>query len=168
MTAGADRWWLRAGCILLAIATFLALVWSVSRVVQRIDRPVYRLPELALVVAVVAAVVAATGAIGVATLPRRGLALQATFTVGLFVLATLALFSIGVLSLPFAVVALVFLVRRASEVGRAALTPLACGTALALGLRAVVVIASQPPVVSCQSGGGVRTNARYWWGGGPS
>jgi hypothetical protein len=84
----------------------------------------------------------------------------------LMIVAVLALFSVGMLVLPVAVVTLVLLGRRASGRGRL-VVPLLAGPAVAVGLTVVFVIWVQPPLVECHEHG-VTGNSRPWWesGGG--
>jgi hypothetical protein len=80
----------------------------------------------------------------------------------LIIVAVLALFSVGILVLPLAVLTLIVLGRRASGRHRLAI-PLLAGPAAAVGLTVVFGIWVQPPLIECHEHG-VSTNSRPWWG----
>jgi hypothetical protein len=138
----------------------------VASLVGRAGEAIEAVSPLTLGVAVWASVLALVGASVLALSRHRDLVLLSATASMLMIVAVLALFSIGILVLPLAVVTFVLLVRRTS--GRRGLAvPLLAGPAVAVGLAVLFVIWVQPPLVECHEHG-VSGTSRPWWGSGGS
>ena len=136
----------------------------VTSLVGRAGEAVEAVSPLTLGVAIGASVLALVGASGLALSRNRDLVLLSATTSLLMIVAVLALFSVGILVLPLAIVTVVLLARRTS--GRRGLAvPLLAGPAVAVGLAVLFVIWVQPPLVECHEGG-VSGASRPWWGSG--
>ena len=138
----------------------------VTSLIGRADEAVEAVSPLTLGVAVAGSVFALAGVSVLAMSRHRDLVLLSATASLLMIAAVLALFSVGILVLPLAVVTLVVLARRTS--GRRGLAvPLLAGPAVALGLVVLFVIWVQPPLVECHERG-VSATGRPWWGSGGS
>jgi hypothetical protein len=148
----------------VAAAVVVTEAAMVTSLVGRAGEAIEAVSPLTLGVAVGGSVLALVGATVLAMSRHRDLVLLSATASMLMIVAVLALFSVGFLALPLAVVTLVLLGRRTS--GRQGLAvPLLAGPAVAVGLAVLFVIWVQPPLVECREHG-VSGTSRPWWGSG--
>lgn len=150
----------------LAIAAIALITTLVSViVVTHAMEPVYAIPP-GVVVAVVVAVGASLAAAAAAVRSTRpDLAILSAAATFLLLLAVVGMLSIGILVLPFAVVAIVLTTTRASSAGRAGARGLVAGPVMAVALALVSLVAVQGPLVRCGRDGSVSTTTPLWWTG---
>ncbi len=148
----------------VAAIVVLAAVAMMASVAGRSGEAVEAVSPLTLAMAAGGSALAVLGASALTLNRHRDVALLSAMASTLMAVAVLALFSVGVLVLPLAVVTLVRLVRRASG-RRGIAVPLLAGPAIAVGLALLLVIWVQPPLVECQPNG-VSQSSRPWWGSG--
>lgn len=145
-----------------AAAVAVVAVLMITSLVRRSSEAVEAVSPTVLAVAAAGSMMALAGAGFLAVSRHRDVTLLSATASLLVLVAVLALFSIGILVLPIAVVMLVILGRRTS--GHTSLAaPLLAGATLATGLVVLFAIWVQPPLVRCLEHG-ASTTSRPWWG----
>lgn len=153
----AVAWVVAATIVVTAVAMMAGIAGRAGEAIEAVS-------PLTLGMAAGGTVLAVVGASGLAMSRHRDVALLSAMASTLVILTALALFSVGILVLPLAVVTLVLLARRVP--GRRGLAvPLLAGPAVALGVALLLVIWVQPSLVECQKNG-VSQSSRPWWGSG--
>lgn len=147
-----------------------AIALALSRValtVQHAGQPAYSLPQIAVSTVLVAALLTVLAATALPFVPRPSLAVLGGLVAALFGVGVLALLSIGFLLLLAGGIALFLLSRAARGTGSGrVVASLIVGIVLASGMVVLILVSSQPPLVTCFPGGGSGINGRAWWGGG--
>lgn len=124
------------------------------------DSAHFDVTPLSIGFALAAGLAVASGAVALLRLRQGSVGPRFALAVGALVFALLALFSIGVLILPIALLLLAFAVRdlrrrRSSPAARAA----AAGAAIGVGAIAYLLVLLQPAVAECRPNGGSATSS---------
>jgi hypothetical protein len=156
----------RGASILLGASAVAVAAWRFAVLAGEWRQPAYAMPGGVVALAAVALVVVVLGAAMVARSARVDVTVLSIVTTLLLVYGVLGIFSIGLPLLVLGVAGCTVLVRRLSSgVPRSVLLG---GPGLAIGLVALVVLASQLPVVTCQRGGMIGGTPIWLFGGGGS
>ena len=152
------------GYLLAAAVIALVAVWLAVVTLRHWGRPEYAVPAPAVMAAVAGAALSILGAAGMVVVRRHDVALLGALVATTALVGILSMFSVGLLLLLTSVGLAVVLGRRSSGSGPwAALS----GVAMAVGAVVAAIVASQPPVVTCEDSG-VRTSGAIWSGGSSS
>jgi hypothetical protein len=161
--------WLRFVGFALLGATASAAAFSLWMRGRGGDSAHYELSTAAVIAVFIAAFAASLGIALAVTRYRTAVALLSAVATALLVLGILTMFSIGLILLLASVVFIALTVRAMRKHDRGVATGSAiAGSTTAVGLVVLLLAVSQPAVVECLPGGGVRSSSHYWWGGGPS
>ncbi len=154
---------------ILAAAIGGLLVTRVTLTMHHAQNPVYNLPPVAVTTVLWAAAFGLLAAIVLPLVPRPRVAILGGAAAFLLVLGVAAILSVGFLFF-LAGIALCLLLVRVSQGARPAqmIPSILSGGVLSLAVGVVLLVSSQPRMVTCLSAGGSGVTSRYWWGGGTS
>lgn len=159
----------RLPCALLAATSGWLLVTRTELTVYHARNPVYNLPPVAVTTVLWAAACGLIAAVALPLVPHSSIAILGGVVAFLFGIGLAALPSVGILFLLVGLVLCALLVRVArGSHPRHVIPSILSGSVLSLAVGVVLLISSQPRMVTCFSAGGSGVTSRYWWGGGPS
>jgi hypothetical protein len=154
---------LRVVAVAIAAAAVAALLFPVYLTVRAGDNKVLEAQPFDFALVAIATFVIA---VGVQIVPWRGarnVAVLGTLVGAGLLFGALAIFSVGVLVLPVAVVLLVVLARAINRAPLSAARPAALGgAAVGYGLILLFIALIIPPTVECFANGGGSTSSQRW------
>ncbi len=154
---------------LLAAAAGWLFVTRAILTVHHAENPVYNLPPVAVTTVLWAAACGLIAAIALPLVPRPRVAVLGGAVAFFLGLGIVALASVGILFLLAGAGLCILLVRVAQDTRPVQVVPsILSGTVLSLAVGVVLLVSSQPRMVTCFSAGGSGVATRYWWGGGAS
>lgn len=153
-----------AAALVAAVAAAIA-AWRVAVLVDHHSQPAYAMPSEVVVIAGVALAVVVAGGIATVRLSRVDVPVLSVLVTLLIAFGVLAIFSIGLPILALGIALTAVLARRWPAGAPRSL--LLSGPVLAVAFVGLVVLAAQPPVVTCEPGG-VSTGTPLWLAGGGS